>query len=204
MNSCMTVCNSRGFGRGVGVVGGWIKAMALVVVVLAGYSRAQAQCPAGWQPFDPSISPYPGVTGDVFNTAVYASTYWDPDGPGPLTLRLIIGGFFAVAGNVQANSIAAYDPGTGQWSPLGTGVANGYFTTVHALTTLPNGDLIAAGDFTTAGGVPANNIARWNGSAWSRLGTGIDSFVYALATLPNGDLIAGGSFSTAGGARGYP
>ena len=198
----MTVCNSRGFGRGVGVVGGWIRAIALVVVVLVGHSRAQAQCPAGWRPFDPSTATYPGVTAGGENS-VYASTYWDPDGPGPLMPRLIIGGRFVIAGNVRANRIAAYNPGTGQWSPLGTGVANGYFTTVHALTTLPNGDLIAAGDFTTAGGVPANNIARWNGSAWSPLGTGVTggnfSNVYALTTLPNGDLIAAGDFTTAGG-----
>jgi hypothetical protein len=70
---------------------------------------------------------------------------------------------------------------------------------VYALTTLPNGDLIAGGDFTTAGGVPANRIARWNGSAWSALGSGMNSDVYALTTLPSGDLIAGGGFTTAGG-----
>ena len=41
--------------------------------------------------------------------------------------------------------------------------------------------LYAGGDFTTAGGVPANYIAKWNGSAWSALGSGMDSVVYALA-----------------------
>ena len=35
-------------------------------------------------------------------------------------------------------------------------------------------NLYAGGDFTTAGGVPANHIAKWNGSAWSALGSGID------------------------------
>ena len=35
------------------------------------------------------------------------------------------------------------------------------------------GELIAAGDFTTAGGVEARHIARWNGTNWSPLGTGI-------------------------------
>ena len=29
--------------------------------------------------------------------------------------------------------------------------------------------------FTTAGGVAANYIAKWNGSAWSALGSGMDN-----------------------------
>jgi hypothetical protein len=62
-----------------------------------------------------------------------------------------------------------------------------------ALAVLPSGDLIAGGYFTTAGGVSANRIARWNGTSWSALGTGMNSWrSYALAVLPNGDLIAGG------------
>ena len=43
----------------------------------------------------------------------------------------------------------------------------------------PNGDLIAAGSFTTAGGVTVNRIARWDGSTWSALGTGMNNSVYA-------------------------
>ena len=34
-------------------------------------------------------------------------------------------------------------------------------------------NLYAGGNFTTAGGVPANYIAKWDGSAWSALGSGI-------------------------------
>ena len=36
---------------------------------------------------------------------------------------------------------------------------------------LPNGELVAAGYFPTVGGVTANSIARWDGSAWSAMGT---------------------------------
>jgi hypothetical protein len=63
---------------------------------------------------------------------------------------------------------------------------------------LPNGDLVAGGAFTTAGGVSANRIARWNGSSWAPLGSGAAE-VLALAVLPNGDLVAGGNFINAGG-----
>jgi hypothetical protein len=72
-------------------------------------------------------------------------------------------------------------------------------STVYALAVLPNGDLVAGGGFSTAGGVAASYVARWNGTSWSPLGSGMNSAVQALAVLPNGDLVAGGSFSTAGG-----
>jgi hypothetical protein len=80
---------------------------------------------------------------------------------------------------------------------------------VTALTVLPNGDLVAGGQFTSAGGwfASASNIARWNGTSWSALGSGISgpippsvhARVVALTTLPNGDLVAGGGFNIAGG-----
>jgi trimeric autotransporter adhesin len=49
--------------------------------------------------------------------------------------------------------------------------------------------------------VTVHNVARWNGSAWSALGTGIDSrnaTVQALAVMPNGDLVVGGYFTAVG------
>ena len=80
-----------------------------------------------------------------------------------------------------------------QWLPTGTGM-NGR---VNAFAVY-NNELIAAGEFTMAGGQPANYIARWNGSAWAPLGTGMDWSVSALA-IYNNELVAGGGFNTAGG-----
>lgn len=80
-----------------------------------------------------------------------------------------------------------------QWDALSTGM-NGV---VRALTTY-NGELIAGGDFTSAGGVAANRIARWDGSTWQPLGSGMNAAVKAL-TVYNGELIAGGDFASAGG-----
>ncbi len=79
------------------------------------------------------------------------------------------------------------------WIPLGSGT-NGQVTAL----TVYNGELIAGGSFTTAGGVPANNIAKWNGTSWSPLGSGIIGNVKALIVY-NNELIAGGHFFTAGG-----
>ena len=61
-------------------------------------------------------------------------------------------------------------------------------------------NLYAGGYFTTAGGAPAIGIAKWNGSAWSALGSGreMNGSVYALA-VSGTNLYAGGNFTTAGG-----
>jgi hypothetical protein len=41
--------------------------------------------------------------------------------------------------------------------------------------------LYAGGGFSSAGSVAATNIAQWNGSSWSPLGSGVNDYVYALA-----------------------
>jgi hypothetical protein len=58
-------------------------------------------------------------------------------------------------------------------------------------------NLYAGGDFITAGGTSANYIARWDGSSWSPLGSGLNSPVWALAISRN-DLYVGGEFTIAG------
>jgi HYR domain-containing protein len=63
--------------------------------------------------------------------------------------------------------------------------------------------LYAAGRFLSAGGVPANRIARWDGSRWRALGAGLNGEARALAVYDDSGgpaLFVGGSFSTAGGA----
>jgi hypothetical protein len=66
--------------------------------------------------------------------------------------------------------------------------------------------LYAGGSFTTIGGVAANGIARWNGSRWSALGSGIATgFVTTLAAFDDGlvsALYVGGTFFSAGGVVG--
>jgi trimeric autotransporter adhesin len=118
--------------------------------------------------------------------------------------KLIVGGYFTIAGGVIANYIAAWD-GT-SWSALGSGMAGGDQTHVSALTVF-DGKLIAGGTFTSAGGVSVNNIAAWDGESWYSLGSGISGgffdemkhqiFVYALTVYDN-KLIVGGNFTEAG------
>jgi trimeric autotransporter adhesin len=142
--------------------------------------------------------------------ARWNGTTWSPLGTGmngivrALTLLpsgdLIAAGDFTTAGGVTTNRIARWDGNA--WFALGSGVSAGFNpSTVYAVHSPGNGDLVAGGTFTSASGVPASNIARWNGSSWSPYGTGTNGPVRALATLPNGDLVAGGGFAMAGGTQ---
>ena len=62
-----------------------------------------------------------------------------------------------------------------------------------------SGNLYIGGSFfDVVGDAPATNIAKWNGSSWSALGSGISGHVYALA-VSGTDLYVGGDFGFAGG-----
>jgi hypothetical protein len=71
---------------------------------------------------------------------------------------------------------------------------------VNALAARPNGDVVAGGVFSGAGGLSASQVARWNGAGWFTLGLGVSGWVNALSLLPDGDLVMGGNFSLAGGS----
>ncbi len=110
---------------------------------------------------------------------------------------LYIGGAFTIVKDVFANNIARLHIPTGKWESLGSDMDSD--TTVFALAVDANGDLYAGGDFTTIGGVTAKYIAKWDGTSWSPLGSGMSYIVYALTVDTNGNLYAGGEFTTAGG-----
>ena len=125
---------------------------------------------------------------------------------------LYVGGDFTSAGSSSANYIAQWNGSS--WSALGSGMSginNGFGFVVNALA-VSGSTLYAGGDFTSAGGIPANSIAKWNGSSWSALGSGMSGgdiddpfgtdvpYVNALAVSGTGnDLYVGGQFTLAGG-----
>ena len=45
---------------------------------------------------------------------------------------------------------------------------------IEAIAVDGSGNVYVGGDFTVIGTVVANYIAKWNGSAWSALGSGMD------------------------------
>jgi hypothetical protein len=114
-----------------------------------------------------------------------------PDG------RIYVGGAFTNGGSIPAaDGIAVWDPVATTWAALSTGTAG----TIYALVFSPAGVLFAGGSFTSIGTSTADNVAQWNGSAWSNLTSdaAIGAQVNALA-WGNGQLYVGGAFDNAGG-----
>lgn len=134
---------------------------------------------ARWTPN--SISWYSFVNG--LNDAVYAFANFNY-----VYNVLIVGGKFSQTMAVQlaVGRIASWDESN--WGSLSTGMNND----VYALTVY-NGQLVAGGKFTTAGGISAPYIAEWNGSGWASIAPSVDDNVYALSSI-NGQLVVGGSF----------
>jgi hypothetical protein len=65
---------------------------------------------------------------------------------------------------------------------------------VYALKS-DNSGIVVGGNFSSAGGVLASNICRWDGTAWSTIGPGLLGPVLSLAMHPQLGLCAGGGTS---------
>ncbi len=170
-----------------------------LLVLAAVAPTALGQC-AWWDGFR-TLPSSKGLSGNV-----YAMAVWDSDGAGPNPPALYVGGSFTTAGTLTVNSIAKWD-GT-NWSALGAGIPlTGGYGEVRAMTVWDDGSgpaLYVGGQFKFAGGVVANSIAKWNGTAWSALGagvrelaSGVPGYVYALAGY-KGKLYIGGYYFGAG------
>jgi hypothetical protein len=151
--------------------------------------------------------------GSGVNFEILSMALLDDDGTPESAPALYAGGHFTVAGRVEANHIARWDGNSGEWSPLGSGMN----ASVDAITSFDDGSglsLYAGGNFTMAGGIEANRIAKWDSASaeWSALGSGVsgeDFFhgVLALTVFDDGTpgngpaLYAGGHFTVAGGVE---
>ncbi len=93
--------------------------------------------------------------------------------------NIYAGGEFTAVGGIPANHIAKWNGAN--WAPLGSGLTTGTSTTtVYSIAFDGSGNLYAGGDFTLAGGVTVKNIAKWNGTSWSTVGSGLFSPVRAI------------------------
>lgn len=124
---------------------------------------------------------------EVFNGELYAA-----------------GTFNQSTGIGTVNGVARWDGAA--WQPLGSGVqmtdGTGGFGYVFEVY---QGQLYLGGRFDFAGGQPAANIARWNGSDWSAVDIGVGGSIYALDSFVDGAnnwLVAGGVFTRAGSVSG--
>ncbi len=115
---------------------------------------------------------------------------------------LIIGGTFTAAGGIAANNIVKIKP-DGSFVAFGSGIT-GAQPMVMALALDGSGNVYAGGYFSKAGGVSANNIAKWDVSAstWSVLGSGTDETINSMVLDGSRNLLyAGGFFQNAGGVN---
>ena len=124
------------------------------------------------------------------------------DGTGP---ALYVGGRFTSIDGVAASRIAKWN-GT-SWSALGSGVTgSGVSPSINTMVTFDDGTgpalYVGGQTFVTAGGVPANRVAKWDGKNWSAVGDGFaNGLVWKLAVYNDGTgdaLYAFGTFTASG------
>ncbi len=140
----------------------------------------------GWSP-----------VGDGFDRRVFALSVYDEDGPGGAPPRLFAGGEFSNSGATPVRRIARWDGVT--WTQVGVGGGGLIGSGVTSLTVFDDGSgigtsLYVGGSFSNADtgtdpfpvNIELHNVARWNGSSWSALGSAFDNDVLALAGFDDG------------------
>jgi hypothetical protein len=135
-----------------------------------------------WHPLDKDI-----VWGRIYSLAISGN-------------YLYVGGYFdAVSGHdIAANAIARWNMTTNTWSTVGgpgMGKTSGS-PDVYALAVDGSGNVYAGGDFTSVNGILVQNVAKWNGSTWSAVGSlGTTSEKVEALVWHGTTLVAGGNFA---------
>jgi hypothetical protein len=168
--------------------------------VVTGLAALMAAGAASAQPCDGQFQTGNGIPGISGNGNTIVS--WDPDGAGPTPELLYAGGRFKLAHTTLVNSFASWEPlfnqqnPTGIWRSVAGGVtgAGGALGTINVLFPIGT-DMLVGGQFTTAGGVAATNVVKFDGltNTWIPYGAGVNGPVFA-ATIFNGQLFIGGRF----------
>ncbi|HUR15709.1 MAG TPA: hypothetical protein VMZ33_00360 [Candidatus Limnocylindrales bacterium] len=169
--------------------------LAVLACVVAIPESVHAQTPPGGPGGVAASWTQPGQPGDL-NGSVKAFATIGSD-------LYMAGQFTNVGGDPAADYVVRWD-GT-DWHALGSnGSGDGALGAATYDLAVMDDDLYVAGSFLNAAGIPqADNLARWDGAAWSAVGgyhgNGVfNGFVAALAV--SGDrLYAGGSFQDVAG-----
>jgi hypothetical protein len=138
---------------------------------------------------------------EVANIAMWDGSDWKPLGAGlkyPVRAlacngkgELYAGGWFPT-GPSTYSSIMKWNGS--DW--VGVGSENNGGTS--ALLFDANDNLYAGGTFYTSGGTLVKGVGKWDGNAWTPLGSGIDGAVFGMS-IANTTLFVGGNFMFAGG-----
>ena len=118
---------------------------------------------------------------------------------GVLFIMAVLAGAGAIVPRVCAQCEADWDTALGNSGP------NSTVWSLHAVNDLSaiGPALYVGGQFSSVSGTAAKNIAMWDGTSWSPLGTGAENggVVYAMAAQ-GGLLYVGGAFGNMGGLTG--
>ena len=135
-----------------------------------------------------------GALGDILSMVAYNNELY------------IAGTFGLMIDSVSATQIAKWN-GT-NWRPVGTGInAEAYplggdsdgatYSAVKSLAVY-NGILYAGGRFDSCGTIATRNIAQWDGTNWSALAQGVNSYVNSMIAFDS-SLYVGGRFNYVNG-----
>jgi trimeric autotransporter adhesin len=155
-----------------------VKKIALILLILCcQFCRAQ-----NWQPLGSGLNWYAEI--------MYEDTVLD---------QLFIGGAFTSGNSLTMRHITAYD---GVFNPLQQGLNQCPFGSGQGrpfAIVRYNGWIYVAGNFSCVSGVSNTKaLARWNGTVWDSVGSGVNGTVYDLQVY-NNELYACGVFDSAGG-----
>ncbi len=99
--------------------------------------------------------------------------------------------------SISTTESPASVPADSSWLDI-FGYINGIYNSPYAIATDGN-NVYVGGSFNEAGNqTNLNNIARWDGTQWNRMGSGMDGWVRAIAVNGTG-IYAGGAFKFADG-----
>ncbi|MCU0867107.1 MAG: hypothetical protein MUC36_25265 [Planctomycetes bacterium] len=167
------------------------------------YARGSVIASAVWDADGTGPAPSLLVCGGEFSAgtlvdvpiAAYDGSQWLPLGT-PAGIRvtaLTVSNGQLIAASLNANGFTTVASWSGTaWLTMGVSYGFVRTMTTHA------GSLYIGGSFTGVTGTAAANVARFDGTAWSALGSGTNGPVSTLASF-NGALHVGGSFTSAGG-----
>jgi hypothetical protein len=135
--------------------------------------------------------------GPGFDSLVNCLAVFD-SGFGP---QLHVGGNFTSSGGVAMNRLARWDGSA--WQPLGGGVDDEVLDLhIHDDGSGGGPALYVTGEFLNAGGMPMPRIARWNGSNFTPVGSGLQANGNSMVTFDDGTgpaLYVGGASRILGG-----
>jgi hypothetical protein len=189
--------NWKALGTGVTGVAGCVKAIGVSgsdVYVGGSCTKAGGVANTG------SIARWDGTNWKSMGT-------WVPATNGTVTAigvggsDVYVGGSFTQAGGVLAYHIAKYNKISNVWSPLGTGIT-GWISnsTINAIGVINANNVYVGGSFIKVGGVAGTgSIARWDGTSWKALGTGVTGGIVNDIAVSSSNVYVGGSFTKAGG-----